>query len=216
MLCLVITSATVTGQAGTVAAYSHSSYCIAESTNASVRLTAEEELRERWSLLRSEMFGLEGDVKVDEVRLADPFLDITLRGPALDNYRDSDESDPRTFGSVVLYCFPVFVPNVSDPCGAIVIVRNQDESGKKFSLEAGEFMPWGVFGPGGRTAEAVQMRDRYKSEVSFVSFHDTAIPGRIMLADSDGLRSGTSVDSLRAIADDARRIKRYLKHQRDY
>ena len=77
-------------------------------------------------------------------------------------------------------------------------------------------MPWGMFGPGGRTAEAVQMRDRYRSEVSFVSFLDTAIPSRIMFADSAGLRSGTSVDSLQSIADDARRIKRYLKHQRDY
>jgi len=73
-----------------------------------------------------------------------------------------------------------------------------------------------MFGPGGRTAEAVQMRDRYRSEVSFVSFLDTAIPSRIMFADSAGLRSGTSVDSLQSIADDARRIKRYLKHQRDY
>jgi hypothetical protein len=196
-------------------------YCIPETTKVLVRALAQETLTERWipsATMSPDFYQVEEGLDLTGARLVEPFLNITLRGPALDHYLDSNQDDPRPFASAFQYCFPIYLPDFKEPLGAVIIGRNRDESGNKFVAESGEFT-WVGYWPGGtgsRLADAVRLRDRFKGEVSFVQFLDTFIPDRIMLADSLGPRSAYLPDSLKSIADDAREIKRQLAHQRKY
>jgi hypothetical protein len=215
----LVAGATAAGQKQSNSTPPASSYCIPDSIETTVRLLAEEEMKGRWTRVANKdlaSWGLERNSDIAHARLAEPFLDITLRDSALDHYLDSNDVDPRPFGSVVWYCFPIVVPGIAEPRGSIVIVRNHDENGKKFSADAGAFMFWGLFYPEGRTTEAVHLRTRYRGEISFVSFLDTGLPSRVMVADSLGLWSIGLADSLIPIAEDSREIKTYLAQRRKH
>jgi len=184
----------------------------------SVRSLARKELEIQWIPHPFLIPGQSADsLDVAGARLGEPFLDVTLREPSPDAYVDSQESDPRLFASVVLYCFPIYIPARTEPVGALVIVRNRDESGKAFSPGMGDVIPWGYYGGGeGRVSDAVRLRERFNAEVSFVQFFDTNIPSRIIIPGSTGLRSGADPDSLKPIADDAKEIKALLRGRRKY
>jgi len=171
-----------------------------------------------------EFYHLEG-VELSEPRLGEPFLDVTLRGRSIDDYRDSAEDDPRLFPGVLYYCFPVFVAGRQDAILSIIEVRNQDEDRQPFPLfvEKGpeheaqypqqEFLFWGYYlgGQEGRTADAVHLRNQYGGRISFVQFLDTGLPGYIMVDDSTGALWGAMGDTLMSIHEGAPKIKSMLR-----
>jgi hypothetical protein len=175
------------------------------------------------SIARSpEAYHLEG-VNLSEPRLGGTFLDVTLRGRSIDDYRDSAEDDPRLFPGVLYYCFPVFVAGRQDAILSIVVVRNRDENRQPFPVfrQEGpereeqypqqEFLFFGYYGQEGRTAQAERLRHQYGRRISFVKFLDTGLPEYIMVDDSTGVLCGAMGDTLASVHDEAPRIKRALR-----
>jgi hypothetical protein len=174
-----------------------------------------------------EAYHLEG-VNLSEPRLGGTFLDVTLRGRSIDDYRDSAEDDPRLFPGVLYYCFPVFVAGRQDAILSIVVVRNRDENRQPFPVfrQEGpkreeqypqpEFLFFGYYlgGQESWTVQAVRLRNQYRRRISFVKFLDTGLPGYIMVDDSTSVLCGAMGDTLASVHDEAPRIKRALRKPR--
>jgi hypothetical protein len=195
-------------------------YPLTREEAAGARALAEKLLVEKWlpSVTRfPDSYGVKG-IPIEQPRLGEPFLDVTLRGRSLNDYLTSAEADPRSFASIVKYAFPIYVSSREEPLMSMIVMRNRDENGNKFNPEDGACSFFGYYfcGPGSITNAALSLRSRFGGRVSFVAFLDTEIERRVMIDDSVGVRSGVltrsgTVDSLTTLVEDARRIKRYLR-----
>lgn len=192
-------------------------YPLTEAEKASARACAQKYLTETLipSMAQSPDFYDVEEIDIKDPRLDEPFLDVMLRGRSFDDFLDSDEEDPRLFASVLRYGFPVFVSGRNEPILSILVMRNRDENRNKLIPEEGDVAFCGIYLYPGTTEQAIRLRERFGAEISFVQFLD-AVFERIMVEDSTGILSGFSADSLVTLSEDARTMKRYLKHQRGY
>jgi hypothetical protein len=211
LLSLCISSPAASVRADDASKITMPPFSLTEAEETDARIFAERILREQYlprAARSPESYQVQG-IDLSESHLGYPFLDVTLRGRSIDDYRNSTEEDPRLFPGVLYYCFPVFVAGRKDAVVSIILVRNQDENRHPFPVyvEEGpareqqyppeEFILFGYYfgGQESRAADAVRLRAQYGRRISFVSFLDTGLRSYIMVDDSTGVLCGVMGDT---------------------
>ena len=190
----------------------HPAQLLTQAEQERARSFANQKLRENFlplAMKDPKVFRTEGIALIDP-HLGEPFLDISLRDRSLLDYVNSGDDDPRGFGSLCRYCFPVYVAAHPDPIITIVVGRNYDRDRDTVFTDEGEFYFFGYYFVPGITQNAIDVQKLQRGRVSFVEFIDTSIPRRVIIDGVNGILSGAETDSLVTLQDDARRIKAYL------
>lgn len=176
---------------------------------------AQECLTSRWipgATKYPDFWGID-DLDPATATLGEPFCELELRGHNIVAYRTSEDEDPMKFAGVHKYVFPILASG--EDAGAVVIIRNRDEDGKKFSPELGEYMLFGYYPSGHPFVEQVnRLRSELPEnvEIVWVWFIDANVRPHIVVRRTDGtLLCGTTVDYLRSVSE----LKAHMDYSSD-
>ena len=181
-------------------------YPLTDTERASARSVAQHEMTERFLPRASAgpaFYYVEG-IELKGLHLGEPFLEVALRDRSIDDYCNSDVDDPRLYASILRYVFPIYVADRQEPIIWMLIDRKKPQN-------AGGGLVWTGYYYADTTSvalvgKALRIRNRFKSQVSFVDFVDKRTE-RIIIDSSAGIRSGPSEDALVSMSEDARVIK---------